>query len=238
MVFCKFLSFFVFYYVSLDILVVGHLLYLEGVFHMKHNSAAERPKDSSLFLLRIYIDVSIIYCLVFPLIFIYYGAFWSAITQFFCGLGLICARLALHYKHFTLSKFVSLASSYIAVSTQMFIYMPREMGFHYLYLALLIVAVMLFQFDSKGSRMKLALFTALIVVSFFGCEFYGMEVYKFLFPRQTVRLMYIASMLGMMVGPVLILLMFSTELDRTKKDLIEIKGEQHIKDRLQGSELK
>lgn len=189
---------------------------------MNHKNIADRPVGSSLTLLKIYIDVSIIYCLVFPLIFIYFGAFWAAITQFFCGLGLICARLAFHYRHFTLAKFVSLTSSYIAVTTQMFLYMPREMGFHYLYLALLIVAVMLFQYDEARSRVKLALFTLLIVVSFFACEFYGFEMYRFIFPRQTVRFMYVASILGMMVGPVLILLMFSTEFSKTKKDLIEI----------------
>lgn len=197
---------------------------------MNHNTAAERPIDSSLFLLRIYIDISIFYCLVFPLIFMYYGAFWSAVTQFFCGLGLVCARLAFHYKHYTLAKFVSLASSYIAVTTQMLLYMPREMGFHYLYLALLVVAVMLFQFNKASSKIKLALFTALIVVSFFACEFFGLEVYKFMFPRQTVRIMYIASILGMMVGPVLILLLFSTELDKTKQDLVEIQAFNRARD--------
>lgn len=190
---------------------------------MNHKSAAERPIDSSLFLLKIYIDISIIYCLVFPLMFMYYGAFWSAVTQFFCGLGLICARLAFHYKHYTLAKFVSLASSYVAVTTQMFLYMPKGMGFHYLYLALLVVAVMLFQYDKTSSKIKLALFTTLIVMSFFACEFFGLEMYKFMFPRQAIRFMYIASILGMMVGPVLILLMFSTELDRAKKDLTEIR---------------
>jgi len=153
----------------------------------------------------------------------FYGAFWATVTQFFCGLGLICARLAFHYKHYRLAKFVSLASSYIAVTTQMYLYMPKEMGFHYLYLALLVVAVMLFQYNKASSKIKLALFTSLIVVSFFTCEFFGLEMYKFLFPRETIRVMYIASILGMMVGPVLILLMFSSELDRTRKDLVEIK---------------
>ncbi len=181
---------------------------------------------STYFLLRTYIDVSIVYCLVFPIIFLYYGAFWSSITQFFCGLALICARLALHYKYFTLTKFVALSASYISVTTQMLIYLPREMGFHYLYLALLIVAVLLFQFDNKSSRIKLSLFTLLIVVSFFACEFFGMEVYKFLFPLKAVRALYIASILGMMIGPVLILLGFSVELEKAKKDLEKIKHER------------
>jgi len=108
----------------------------------------------------------------------------------------------------------------------MFLYMPKEMGFHYLYLALLIVAVMLFQFDQMRSRIRLALFTFLIVVSFFACEFYGLEMYKFMFPKETIRFMYIASILGMMVGPVLILLMFSAEYSKTKRDLLEIKNAQ------------
>ena len=191
---------------------------------MKSNITNEEPNNSTLLLLKTYIDVSIVYCLVFPMIFLYYGAFWSSITQFFCGLALICARLAFHYKHYTLTKFVSLAASYTAVTTQMLIYLPKEVGFHYLYLALLIVAVLLFQFDNRDSRIKLSLFTALIVVSFFACEFYGLEIYQFAFPLRAIRTLYIASILGMMVGPVLILLGFSSELHKTKKDLVTMQS--------------
>lgn len=193
---------------------------------MKTHDYTSIPNSNTLFLLKTYIDVSIVYCLVFPLIFLYYGAFWSSVTQFFCGLALICARLALHYQYYTLTKFVSLAASYTAVTTQMLLYLPKEIGFHYLYLALLIVAVMLFEFDNKSSRINLMLFTALIVISFFACEFYGLELYQFLFPRKAVRILYIASILGMMVGPVLILLGFSMELERTKKSLAEIRNHQ------------
>tara|TARA_Y100001933_G_C18929115_1_gene534520 strand:- start:716 stop:1216 length:501 start_codon:yes stop_codon:yes gene_type:complete len=151
----------------------------------------------------------------------YYGAFWAAITQFFCGLGLVCSRLAYNYKYYKLSKIVSLSASYTAITTQMFIYMPREMGFHYLYLALLVVVVMLFNYESLRSKIKLALFTILVCASFFACEFYGYEMYRYLFPERVSQVMYVASILGMLIGPVLILLRFSVDQSRTHQALCQ-----------------
>ncbi|WP_430885327.1 hypothetical protein [Fusibacter sp. JL216-2] len=186
---------------------------------MKIHSSTRTPIDTSILLLKTYIDVSIFYCFAFPVLFMYYGAFWASITQFFCGLGLICARLAYNYKHYKLSKLVALTASYIAVTTQMLIYMPHEMGFHYLYLALLIVTVMLFKYDSLGAKIRLALITLIICISFFACEFYGYEMYRYLFPDRVSQAMYVVSILGMMIGPVLILLSFSLERSRTNQAL-------------------
>lgn len=188
---------------------------------MNNFSSTRPPVDHSILLLRTYIDVSIFYCFAFPIVFMYYGAFWAAITQFFCGLGLICARLAYNYKYYKLSKLVALSASYTAVTTQMFIYMPREMGFHYLYLALLVVAVMLFDYEKLSSKIKLALFTILVSASFFACEFFGYEMYHFLFPDRVSQVMYVASILGMLIGPVLILLRFSVDRSRTRTALSE-----------------
>ncbi len=169
-------------------------------------SETELKSNPQQLLLRTYIDLSILYCVIFPVIFLYHGALWAGLTQFFCVLGLLGARLALHYGYIHVSKLLSLASSYTAVTTQMFIYLPKEAGFHYMYLAIIIVAIELFEVKTPKQILNLILFTACIVASFFICEFYSLEVYKFLFASHTVKGMYIASMLGTLIGPVFIIL--------------------------------
>jgi hypothetical protein len=127
-------------------------------------------------------------------------------TQFFCGFGFIAARLTLHYKRYKLTRFLALTASYIAVTTQMFLYLPKEAGFHLLYSTILILSIELFDRGKRADRMGLTLFAVLNIVSFFACELYGLELYKYHFHDSAILFMYVASVLGMFLGPIYIFL--------------------------------
>ncbi len=157
-------------------------------------------------MLKKYLNLSYIYCFAFPIVLLYYGAIWASMTQFFCGFGFIAARLTLHYKRYRLACFLALASSYVAITTQMFLYLPKEAGFHLLYSTIVILAIELFDRRNRGDQIILIAFAVLNILSYFACELYGLELYKYHFHDSVILFMYIASTLGMFLGPVYIFL--------------------------------
>lgn len=100
--------------------------------------------------LDVYIKVSLYVCLFFTALFAILGAWTAASFQAACAMGMYFAFRVLKNEAYDMAKVLSLLCSYLAVFVQGFVFFDAIVGFHFQYLALMVVIFMISDMSKKA----------------------------------------------------------------------------------------
>jgi len=169
--------------------------------------------------LIIYIVLSFFICFFYLISFLREELFEPAVFQVICMVSMCTSYVFLHYGKISISRYLSISTSYIIVFVQIFFFFPSAAGFHYQYLALLVVAFSVFKSNNRQQLLTLLGFAILLCSTFIFLESHSHIISKTMLPLELVRFYYYCSMIGTFAGLYVVLLFFSLELSRTKQDL-------------------
>ena len=169
--------------------------------------------------LIIYIILSFFICLFYSISFLLEKLYEPAILQVVSMSSMFISFVLLHYNRINISRFLSISTSYIIIVIQVLIYFPASAGFHFQYLALLVVAFSVFMSNNRKQLIILLGFTVLLCATFIFLETHSHVISKMVLPPDVIRFYFYCCIIGTFAGLYIVLLFFSLELSRTKKEL-------------------
>lgn len=169
--------------------------------------------------LDIYIKVSIVVCVLFTLLFAFLGALTPSLFQAGCLIGMVSALRLAHKGAFELSKILAISLSYTIVLVQGFFYFDAVVGFHFQYLALMVVVFMLSDMTVHHDRVFSMCALGIFATTYLLIDNYALNGLSYLIPLSVQQRFAGLSAMVTFFALFVILFAYSKAFYETRKSL-------------------
>ena len=169
--------------------------------------------------LIVYIFLSIFVCTYYTASFLISEMYKPAILQLIGTMSMFIALGLLYAGKLSISRIWAISTAYILVALQSFLFFSPVVGFHYQYIALLVVAFTVYNGSNRASLIKLLLFTILLLTTFIVIDIFSIENTANKMQHSVEKIYFYTSIVGTFLGLYIVMMFFSMELSRTKQQL-------------------